>query len=104
MANLGKLTSAKFGNAEFKEVYSASYECSGITASRSKNAPYQANGGTITLEVFDSASHGNWGKRDGLTLAGDSLTLTVTALCTSVSLSAQVNDVNRYSLTFTVIS
>jgi len=104
MATLPSVTSAQFGNDKFKEVYSVSHDRSGMTAARSKSDPYQASGGTITLEVFDAASPSMWGKRDGLSLSGNGINLTYTAICTSVSLSAQVNDVSRYSVTFQVLS
>lgn len=103
MASIASLTSASFRGTPLTEAYSASFDYGGgLTSARSLSTPWSANGGTVTVELYGNVSTSMWGKYGQLILNG-SVSLTVNAICTSVSAAAQVNDAHRNTLTFQIV-
>jgi hypothetical protein len=104
VAKISKITgTATFGSNKLGEIYSVESSVGGgLSISRNKGTPYSPNAGTVSLQLFNAADGSMWGKRDTLSIAGDGWSLTRTAFCTSVSLSAQVNDAVRSTVSFQV--
>lgn len=59
--------------------------------------------GAVQFETLGSASAAVYGTRGSLVISGGGVSLTVTALCTSVGVVAEVNGVTRYSYTFDIL-
>lgn len=105
MAVIARLNgTATFDSTQLNEVYNISFDWGGgASTARSKAAPFNANGGTVSMELFGSVATSLWGKYGQLQISGTGISLTCNALCTSVGVSAQVNDAARNTVTFQII-
>lgn len=104
MATYSQGCTVSFTGATFAEVVGVSLDRGGsVPIGRDGNASgYAQDYGSVTVESLGGlpVAYGDYGT---LAISGGGMNLTVTAVCTGVSATAQANDVTRYSVTFALI-
>jgi hypothetical protein len=69
-----------------------------------RDSAYMAEAGSVTLESLGGISTSIWGTIGTLTITGGGMGLTVTAVCTQVNASANLNGVTVYAAEFAIIT
>jgi hypothetical protein len=93
---------ATFASTTLNEITALSWNWgSGMPIGRT--AVFQPVLGQITVETIGSASTGMYGTRDSMSITGGGVALTCTAVCTDIAVTAEVNGVARYALTFDIL-
>jgi hypothetical protein len=68
-----------------------------------RTAVFQPVVGQVTIETIGSTSTGMYGTRGSMVIAGGGVSLTCTAVCTDIAVTAEVNGIARYSHTFDIL-
>lgn len=69
-----------------------------------RDSAYMAEAGSVTLESLGGISTNLWGTAGSLVITGGGMALTVDAVCTQVSASANLNGVTVYAAEFAIIT
>jgi len=68
-----------------------------------RDSAYMAEAGSVTIESLGAISTNIWGVLGSLVITGGGMGLTVTAVCTQVNASANLNGVTVYAAEFAII-
>jgi hypothetical protein len=93
---------ATFAGTSFTEIADVSYQWGG-GLSRGRGVAYAPDMGQVSITTLGFISSGLWGLRGQFSISGGGLGLTVTAVCTDVSASGELNGVTRYTATFRIL-
>lgn len=102
MATYSTGITVTFASSTAAEVTSLSWDW-GNGLSQGRGVVWTPTVGTVSVELLGAISTAQYGVRGTLTVSGGGMGLTCTAVCTSVSASATVNDVTRYTTEFTIL-
>lgn len=106
MATSSTGISVTFGSVTASEVYGLTWRwANGLPKSRAvgSGSSWSDDAGEVKVDLLGGISTSNWGTRDTLTITGGGMGLTVTAVCTSLEATAELNGVTRYSVTFKIL-
>lgn len=102
MATVATGITVTFNGSPASEVTSLAFTWgNGLTQGRGVTWVPQV--GTVSVGLLGGVSTASYGVRGTLTISGGGAALTCTAVCTSVGVSAEVNDVTRYTAEFTIL-
>lgn len=102
MATYSTGVTATFPGATLTEIVGLNVDYGG-GPSAGRGVVWNAVLGAVQLETLGGASTSIYGTRGSLVISGGGVSLTVTAVCTSVGVVAEVNGVTRYSYTFDIL-
>ena len=104
MATYSTGVTATWGGAAFEEIVELSYTYGGGLP-KGRAVIWSDELGSVTLTCLGSAniSSAQYGQRKQLVLAGGGQSLSVMAVCESLTITPQLNDVTRFAVTFKIL-
>lgn len=102
MATYSTGITVSFNGAAASEVVGLSWSWGGGMP-KGRSVIWTDDGGSVSVETYGAQSTAAYGVRGTLVIAGGGMGLTVTACCTAVSASAEVNGATRYTSTFQIL-
>lgn len=103
MATVSQGISFSFDGSPASEIRNLSWSVGG-GYTMARDSAYMAEAGSVTLESLGGISTSIWGTIGTLTITGGGMGLTVTAVCTQVNASANLNGVTVYAAEFEIIT
>lgn len=103
MATVSQGISFSFDGSPASEIRNLSWSVGG-GYTMARDSAYMAEAGSVTLESLGGISTSIWGTIGTLTITGGGMGLTVTAVCTQVNASANLNGVTVYAAEFAIIT
>lgn len=103
MATVSQGISFSFDGSPASEIRNLSWSVGG-GYTMARDSAYMAEAGSVTLESLGGISSSIWGTIGTLTITGGGMGLTVTAVCTQVNASANLNGVTVYAAEFAIIT
>lgn len=102
MATYSTGVAASFGGSALSEVVGLSWNW-GSGHSRGRSLNWKPVLGRVQVEMLGFAATSRYGQRGTLAVTGGGVNLTCTAVCTDLSVAAEVNGVARYTYTFDIM-
>jgi hypothetical protein len=103
VATVSQGISFSFDGSPASEIRNLSWSVGG-GYTMARDSAYMAEAGSVTLESLGGISASIWGTIGTLTITGGGMGLTVTAVCTQVNASANLNGVTVYAAEFAIIT
>lgn len=102
MATYSTGISATWGSVTFGEITDLSWTYGGENIIRGGGLFNFSHGSVSVVALGATPTIGSIGTRDTLTITGGNVGLTIKAVCTSVSVAAELNGVTRTSVEFDI--
>lgn len=104
MATYSTGVTATWGGDPFGEVVELSYTYGG-SLPKGRDVIWSDDLGSVSLTCLSSANftYAEYGERKQLVLAGGGQYLSVMAVCESLTITPQLNDVTRFAMTFKIL-
>lgn len=102
MATYSTGITATFGSTTLTEITGLSWNWGGGTPI-GRGVVFQPILGQVTIETIGSASTSLYGTRGSMSISGGGVSLTCTAVCTDLAVTAEVNGIARYAYTFDIL-
>lgn len=103
MATISQGAAVSFNGHTFTEVYDLKYDYGGGVPT-ARQYLWKSEMGTVSFSSFGFISSSNWGVRAIVSISSGGLNFTNMAVCTSVSGTAEVNGVTKYSASFKLLA
>lgn len=102
MATYSTGVTATFASAALSEIVGLSWNWGG-GQSVGRSVRFRPVVGQVRIEMLGFASTARYGQRGTFSISGGGVNLTCTAVCTDLSVAAEVNGVARYQYTFDIL-
>lgn len=102
MATYSTGVTATFDSTSLTEMTGLSWSWGG-GMSAGRGVVFQPILGQVTIETVGSASTSLYGTRGSMSISGGGVSLTCTAVCTDLAVTAEVNGIARYAYTFDIL-